>query len=292
MCAYGEKSCVVCDDKCNEVAGKTSYCGDSVTDKKNGEKCDGDSPDCKTVDDSFANGGAPCKADCSGYNTENCTSPGDMITLPDETFTMGCSSGSCATDTLPLHEVFISEFEMDLYEVTVKEYEACVDAGKCSAPGIGYNCNYAEPAKYKNHPVNCVLYSQAEEYCEWVGKRLPTEAEWERSARNSDTPYPWGITTPSCDFASMDADNTSGTPDDGGCGTGRTQPVGSYPAGRSLTGLYDMAGNVYEFCSDFYADNFYASSERMNPENKTMASDVVIRGGDFTSLEHRLEVSP
>jgi len=126
----------------------------------------------------------------------------------------------------------------------VSEYRHCVDEGACAAPAVASGCNWSATARGE-HPVNCVDWDQAKTYCEWIGKRLPTEQEWEKAARGTDgRTYPWGDDGPSCDEAVM-----NGAP---GCGGG-TAPVGSRDRGRSPYGLFDMAGNVFEWTGSLYA---------------------------------------
>jgi len=127
-------------------------------------------------------------------------------------------------------------------EVTVAQYRACVEAGKCSAPKAAdadNKCNWGAPDR-GNHPVNCVGYDQAAAFCGWVGGRLPTEAEWYAEATYGDTrQFPWGDERPTCDLAVME--------DKKGCGRDSTWPVCSKPKGHSVSGLCDMSGNVFEW---------------------------------------------
>lgn len=129
-------------------------------------------------------------------------------------------------------------------EVTVAEYRACYRRGGCSATGRYRDlCNWARSDR-EQHPVNCVSWSQADEYCTWAGGRLPTKWEWEWAARGREAArtYPWGHAKATCARAVM-ADGSAE------CGTGATLPVGSKPAGTSVDGLHDMAGNVWEWTS-------------------------------------------
>jgi hypothetical protein len=147
----------------------------------------------------------------------------------------------------------ISAFEMDRTEVTVAAYAECVRAGRCGTPRTGgyYDWGVASWSRgYYNwgvsgredHPINGVLAADADAYCSWAGKRLPTEWEWEWAARGRDEGriYPWGNSKPSCDLTVMDERGD-------GCGKDRTWPVGSKPKGASRDGLMDMAGNVWEW---------------------------------------------
>ena len=211
-----------------------------------------------------------------------------MVPVPAGPFQMGCNEavdGDCDSDELPYHEVTLDAYEIDETEVTVAAYAACVQAGACAEPDTGYNgCNWGA-ADRAEHPVNCVDWGQAGAYCAWAGKRLPTEAEWEKAARGTDgRRYPWGNATASCDFAVMYDGGV-------GCGTGTTWPVGSKPAGASPCGALDMAGNVWEWVADRYDSGYYASSPETNPQGPSSGSDRVGRGGGFGYDAAALRVS-
>jgi len=148
----------------------------------------------------------------------------------------------------------IAEFLLDRTEVTVEQYEACVDLGSCSAPPSAFmysdmnpNFNYGAPNR-ELHPINGVDWFDAEAYCNWAERRLPTEWEWEWAARgrNEGNTYPWGDTPePNCNVAVMD-DLVMGA----GCGLNATNPVGSKsPLGDSPDGVQDLSGNVAEWTS-------------------------------------------
>lgn len=129
-------------------------------------------------------------------------------------------------------------FLIDRTEVTVGQYSACVEAGACSAPNTRNDCNFGASGR-RDHPVNCVDWEQARAYCAWAGKRLPTEAEWEKAARGVDgRRYPWGDEGPTPTRA-----NLSGAHD----GFSATSPVGRFLAGASPFGALDMLGNVSEW---------------------------------------------
>ena len=122
------------------------------------------------------------------------SNPAKMVTLPAASFTMGADAG--AENERPAHKATVAAFSMDLTEVTVNAYAVCFAAGKCSAPEKGRFCTWAKCDR-GNHPVNCVTHTQAAEYCQFVGKRLPTEVEWEYAARGTDgRVYPWGADKP------------------------------------------------------------------------------------------------
>ena len=207
----------------------------------------------------------------------------NMVPVPAGPFWMGCNEsvdGDCANHERPYHEVTLDAFEIDETEVTVASYAACVQAGGCTEPGSGGQCNWGK-ADRASYPVNCVDWSQANAYCAFAGKRLPTESEWEKAARGPDgAVYPWGNGAASCMLAVY-----------GDCGSDGTLPVGSRPLGVSPYGALDMAGNVLEWVSDWYDSNYYVSFPAPNPQGPGSGSGRVVRGGDFGSHAHGLRAS-
>jgi formylglycine-generating enzyme required for sulfatase activity len=188
------------------------------------------------------------------------------VQVPAGELGMGCDDAVCADDEKPLHTVSISAFELDRTEVTQAQYATCIAAGKCGAPSCDWNCDN------RDFPASCVTWAQANAYCSWAGKRLPTEAEWERAARgDQDFKYPWGNAEPDCSQANMD-----------GC-QGGAQAVGSLPAGASPYGALDMAGNMVEFVADFYDAGYYASSPAADPTGPKSGTRYSGRGGGFKS---------
>ncbi|MBN2695678.1 SUMF1/EgtB/PvdO family nonheme iron enzyme [bacterium] len=195
--------------------------------------------------------GEQCTVCDSGFymNKENFCTPKTegMSFIPSGKFTKGCISDkqSCSIDDSEYEEIFVSNFEIDKYEITVSEFKSCVDSGNCSEPifsTVDTDCNYNNSNRL-NHPINCVNYKQAEDYCKWVGKRLPTSNEWEKSARGTElTVYPWGDNGLNCNFANIfDTDK--------GCGSKATSSVGSKELGASIYQVYDLIGNVWEWTS-------------------------------------------
>jgi formylglycine-generating enzyme required for sulfatase activity len=172
-----------------------------------------------------------------------------LVTVPSGSFLYGCNGdvdGGCPPSEPPRQRADVPAFRIDRTEVRVSEYRHCVDEGVCQPPGVASGCNWNAPGRGE-HPINCIDWDQAAAYCGFVGKRLPTEQEWEKAARGTDgRTYPWGNETASCDVAVMRG--SRGT----GCGEASTAPVGSRDRGRSPYGLFDMAGNVLEWTGSLY----------------------------------------
>jgi formylglycine-generating enzyme required for sulfatase activity len=208
----------------------------------------------------------------------------NMICVPGGTFMMGCRHGdpalpdeTCDTeegpDELPYHAVSLGPFLIDRTKVIVGDYERCVADGACSSPATVTRCNYSL-AGQENHPVNCVDWSQANQYCTWANKRLPTEAEWEKAARGTDgRTYPWGEPELSCTFAVI----YDATP--GGCGLGGTAVADSKPDGASPYGVLDMLGNLTEWTNDWYDASYYSSpSANEDPPGPSSGTERSTRG--------------
>ena len=194
--------------------------------------------------------------------------PEGMVLIPAGEFLMGSSTGPA--NEAPEHPVSLDAFYIDLFEVTNAQYRECVGAGGCTPSNTANSFTYQgyrDEATYDNYPVIGVTWDQAETYCRWASKRLPTEAEWEYAASGPENlTWPWNNTfDPSLSAASA--------PD--------TQPVDSYPAGVSPFGVYNMAGNVAEWVQDVFDEGFYASSPTENPVNSGSSADRIYRGGAF-----------
>jgi formylglycine-generating enzyme required for sulfatase activity len=208
-----------------------------------------------------------------------------MVFIPAGSFMMGCSpsDSECEEDEKPDHKVYLDGSYIDKYEVTAGEFQNCVDAGKCSSNNYstGGNCTYGVSGK-ENHPINCVTWYGAQEYCEWAGKRLPTEAEWEKAARGgTDTKYPWG----------NGFETGKANCDEGYCKDGyqTTSPVGSFMANGH--GLFDMIGNVWEWVSDWYDEKYYQGSAGKNPSGPSSGHYKVLRGGSWDNGSWNMRVS-
>lgn len=190
-----------------------------------------------------------------------------MVYVPAGEFLMGSnkSNPQADPDEKPQLTPILDAYWIDRTEVTNAMYTGCVEAGACTPPM--HSSHYALP-EYADHPVAGVTWFQAGEYCAWAGRRLPTEAEWEKAARGTDGRlYPWGNTPPNAKLLNF-ADQV-----------GDTAPVGSYPAGASPYGALDMAGNVWEWVSDGYDPGYYTHAPSTNPPGGTSANQRVVRGG-------------
>ncbi len=200
------------------------------------------------------------------------TPPPDMVFVPAGDFTMGSNEGE--TDEKPAHTVYLDAFWIDKFEVTNKQYATCLNAGKCSRPSETKSFTrdaYFSNAQYNNYPVVYVNWEQAKTYCEWASKRLPTEAEWEKAARGTDSrTYPWGNT-----FDKNLLNSSEG-------GKGDTMAIGSYPGGASPYGAMDMAGNVWEWVADGYGS--YSSGTQRNPTGPSSWQNRVFRGGAWNNI--------
>jgi formylglycine-generating enzyme required for sulfatase activity len=198
------------------------------------------------------------------------TNPKDgavYVWIPPGKFSMGSSDEDklARSDEKPQHTVEVDGFWIMQSEVTNAQYKSCVNAGACTEP----RSDRWKDDQYTNHPVVYVDWNQAKTYAEWVGGRLPTEAEWEYACRGTDGRiYPWGNQSRSADrlnFAGSDKFST--------------MPVGSYPPG--VNGLYDMVGNVWEWTADWYDQTYYTNSLSSNPTGPERGQYHTLRGGSF-----------
>ncbi len=180
----------------------------------------------------------------------------------------------------PIHQVDLHAFWVDKTEVTNGMYAKCVQDGKCDPPTSAKS--YARAAYYgspqfEDFPVVFVTWQDADAYCSWADRRLPTEAEWEKAARGTDARvYPWGNDRPSTDLL-----NYKHAFED-------TTAVGRFPKGASPYGALDMAGNVWEWTADWFGETYYAVSPGSNPPGPESGTMRVMRGGAFGAQVHNV----
>ena len=200
-----------------------------------------------------------------------------MAYVPAGVFLMGSDRGSL--DEYPIHPVDLDAFYIDRYEVTNDLYRACVEAEVCQPvrkKSSATRSRYYDNRRYIRYPVLFVDWHMAQTYCEWREARLPTEAEWEKAARGGmNVIYPWGD-VPDCNLANY-----------GNC-LWDTSGVTIYDLGASRYGLHHMAGNVWEWVSDWYSDDYYRSSPEEDPQGPDTGTEKVLRGGswkdDYTEI--------
>jgi formylglycine-generating enzyme required for sulfatase activity len=214
-----------------------------------------------------------------------------MVHVPAGEFVMGGDEGG--SDERPVHAVYLDDFYVDKTEVTNAQFAGFLnERGNQEEGGATWlhvedeacliaeiDGQYRPKNGYESHPVVEVTWHGAVAYCEWAGRRLPTEAEWEKAARGTDgRTYPWGEGI-DCDRANY-----------GGC-AGQAIEVGSLPSGASPYGALDMAGNVYEWVLDWYDGVYYAASPSSNPQGPVSGSCRSVRGGSWVNGEKRVGVT-
>ena len=202
-----------------------------------------------------------------------------MVLVEKGVFTMGSPFDSVGEE--PEHSVYLDAFYVDKFEVTVERYNKFLDEANHEKPWY-WDRDHVSINGTK--PVIGIMWYDARDYCVLAKKRLPTEAEWEKAARGTDKrKYPWGNEEPNSKRANF------GTPSKQVSNTylEALKPVGSYEQGKSPYGVYDMAGNVWEWVSDWYSETYYSKSPKKNPKGPTKTEapwvkDKVLRGGSWT----------
>ena len=214
-----------------------------------------------------------------------------MVDVPAGPFLMGCVPSDrreCQGNAMPARTVHLSAFQIDKTEVTVAAYAHCEKAKVC---GRAVRRGRDAP----DLPITGVTWHDADRYCRWVGRRLPTEAEWEKAARGSDgRSFPWGEAPPTCALAHY----ASPPGDFEACGADLVVPVGTHPSGASPSGALDLAGNAREWTADWYHPEFYRYGPTNDPTGES--SDVtkngrVVRGTaelDELAVYHRGSQTP
>lgn len=197
------------------------------------------------------------------------------IVIPEGEFLMGATGPDALEDEKPQHAVWLDRFEIDLHEVTTAHYAEFLAHAQRTAP---WQWEAVDLAQHHDRPVIGVSWFDAEAYCRWRGQRLPTEAEWEKSARGPDgRAFPWGHQAPQNGWANFGL----------GARFSYSQaltPVQHYEQGRSPYGLYQMAGNAGEWVADWYGASYYELSPFKNPPGPASGSFRVIRGGSWSDL--------
>ncbi|MBI5524807.1 MAG: formylglycine-generating enzyme family protein [Deltaproteobacteria bacterium] len=215
-----------------------------------------------------------------------------MCDVPALAFQMGCNGAvdnECQNDENPRHEVVVPAFKIDKYEVTMGDLEGCTTAGACTHHIDDGQCyvwngsNWVQgvlpwESRESSKPAVCLEWGQANAYCEWAGKKLPTEAQWEKAARGPDSrKYPWGNTGLACDHA---VQNTTS------CGNNKTAVVGSKPLGVGPYGTLDMIGNVWEWVEDDHHLNYNgAPNDGSAWLDSPRGTYRVLRGGSWETMD-------
>jgi len=213
-----------------------------------------------------------------------------MVLIPAGEFQMGCDPAhnggfECPENELPAHPVTLADFWMDQTEVTNAKYALCVQDSACRPPrqpDSHIHADYWDDPDFQGYPVVHVTWDDATAYCSWAGKRLPTEAEWEKAARGGlpGAAYPWGdnFDASMANFCDRNCafENPNPNYNDG---TAEIAPAGSYPP--NAYGLYDMAGNVWEWVIDWYDSDYYSRSPQEDPQGPASGIYRVLRGGGW-----------
>lgn len=193
-----------------------------------------------------------------------------LVFIPGGEFEMGSSDILKAS---PVREAYLDAFWIDKTEVSNQMYGLCVQDGICTAPHTSHNSHFGE-REFILHPVIYVTWYDANTYCAWAGRRLPTEAEFEKAARGTDKRvYPWGEGGP--DPNKLNYNNLIGS----------TTPVGRYPKGASPYGVLNLAGNVREWVADWYSQDYYAFAPKFNPSGPPIGEARSLRGGGFNDTK-------
>lgn len=206
-----------------------------------------------------------------------------MQSIPAGDFIMGSNSHKLLRkNESPEHKVYLEKFYLDTYEVSNQEYEKCVKEKKCTESEYSDNKHYNGPTM----PVVGISWFDANKYCEFVGKRLPTEAEWEKAARGENRNiYTWGnelnLYREEC------YTNIYGKKDK----CKYSAAVGSFPNDKSYYNLYDLNGNVREWVNDFYDKNYFKKDNKANPKGPTDSKHKVIKGASFKDTTNNLALS-
>lgn len=191
---------------------------------------------------------------------------GSLVYIPAGQFTMGYGGDA------PTHVVSLDGYWIQQTKTTNGMYAQCVQAGICSSPTSVMGAPAYNDAAFASNPVVGVTWAQAQAYCSWIQGSLPTEAQWEKAARGTTgSAYPWGESKPTCDLLNF-----------ANC-YGRTTNAVAYDSGKSPYGIFDMAGNVFEWVFDWYDANYYTNAPASNPTGPQAGTYRGIRGSSFES---------
>ncbi len=201
-----------------------------------------------------------------------------LIYIGPSTFQMGSREGQ--HDEYPIHEVEIDGYYIEKYEVSYKQYYQCVEAGACREPA--YTHDFSDHPDLYEHPVVGVTWNDAETYCQWIDRRLPTEAEWEYAAKgDNNQSYPWG-------HAHLpEYTNTRGDDD----GYLESAPVKEFKKGASSKNILQMSGNAAEWVYDYYSEDFYAKGSHQNPKGASSGREKIVRGGSYQDPPYNVRAS-
>jgi len=201
-----------------------------------------------------------------------------MVLVPAGEFIMGSDKGD--DDEKPVHRIQTDSFYIDKFEVTNGRFAKFIDAIK-GEPPWGFD-DKDTPVAHADQPVRWVTWLDATAYCQWAGKRLATEAEWEKAARGTDgRQYPWGDELPTPAHAVFGQKE----------GSESLPPFSSRDKGKSPSGAQDMAGSLYEWVADWYDDEYYAKTPSQNPRGPSEGTQKVQRGGSYSNNPYRLRAS-
>lgn len=206
------------------------------------------------------------------------------VVIPEGEFMMGTNASEASSNERPEHPVWLPAYAIDQVEVTMERYDRFLNEAGHPPPPL-WDPEAVE--KVRDHPAVGLSWSDADAYCRWAGKRLPTEAEWEKAARGTDDRrYPWGHMQPFVDIANYNRGvwvsyEITLVPVQSGV-TGMSIRHGLKTGGRSPYGLYHMAGNAAEWVADWYDRTYYARSPKKDPQGPESGENRVIRGGSWS----------
>ena len=201
----------------------------------------------------------------------------EMRLIESDDFLMGSKSGEGRADERPQRKVYVDKYSIDIYEVTNERYLKFIHDTERKEPPNSYgNTLLSEQPGISQLPVVQVTWYDAVDYCRWTGKRLPTEAEWEKAGRGKrPIKYPWGDSQPDSEKLNYNEEKM------------KTMAVGSYEKGKSDYGIYDLSGNASEWVHDWHFPEYYLFSPKENPQGPEKGQYKIIRGGNWrNSIEY------